>query len=88
MRHAGPSAHVQVEVVYAPGFIVLFVDDDGPGVRTDGGRGADGARGEGHGILGMQERVAAVGGMLQAGPRQPGPGWRVHARFPLGIEGA
>ena len=35
MRHA-PGAHVQVEVTYAPGFIVLFVDDDGAGAA--GGR--------------------------------------------------
>lgn len=75
MRHA-PGARVQVEITYAPGFIVLFVDDDGG--AGGGSRGA-----EGHGILGMQERVAALGGTLDAGPRQPGPGWRVHARIPL-----
>ena len=75
MRHS-PGAHVQVEVTYAPGFIVLFVDDDGAG--TPHPRGT-----EGHGLMGMAERVAALGGTLDAGPRSPGPGWRVHARIPL-----
>ena len=77
MRHS-PRAHVQVEVTYAPGFIVLFVDDDGAGAPAPGGRGAGG-----HGLVGMSERVAALGGTLDAGPRSPGPGWRVHARIPL-----
>ncbi|HEV2370293.1 MAG TPA: sensor histidine kinase [Acidimicrobiales bacterium] len=75
IRHSG-GAHVQVEVTYAPGFIVLFVDDDGTGGSSP--RAADG-----HGLMGMAERVAALGGTLDAGPRSPGPGWRVHARVPL-----
>jgi signal transduction histidine kinase len=42
--------------------------------------------GGGHGIEGMRERVAALGGELQAGPRPQG-GFRVHARLPLGTAG-
>jgi signal transduction histidine kinase len=76
MRYA-PQAHVQLEVTYAPDHVVLFVDDDGPAGAT--GRTASAS----HGIVGMKERVAAVGGTLYAGPRQPGPGWRVHARIPV-----
>jgi signal transduction histidine kinase len=75
IRHA-PGAKVQVEITYAPGFIILFVDDDGP--AAGGPKSSDG-----HGLLGMRERVAALGGTLDAGPRHPGPGWRVHARLPL-----
>ena len=75
IRHAR-AGRVEVEVTYAPDFIVIFVDDDGAG--SSGGKG-----GEGHGLLGMKERVAAVGGFVHAGPRSPGPGWRVHARIPL-----
>jgi signal transduction histidine kinase len=77
MRYA-PQAHVQLEVTYAPDHVVLFVDDDGA-------HGASPARAAhaGHGIVGMRERVSAVGGTLYAGPRQPGPGWRVHARIPV-----
>jgi signal transduction histidine kinase len=53
------------------------VDDDGHGVSVH-----DGAPGSGKGIVGMRERVAALGGDLQAGPR-PGGGFRVRARLPL-----
>ncbi len=36
----------------------------------------------GRGLIGMQERVHAYGGDVQAGPRQPG-GWKVSARLDL-----
>jgi signal transduction histidine kinase len=75
IRHAR-AGRVEVEVTYAPDFIVIFVDDDGAGAGSV-------RAGEGHGLLGMRERVAAVGGFVHAGPRSPGPGWRVHARIPL-----
>jgi signal transduction histidine kinase len=55
----------------------LFVDDEGPGGA------AEGRPGGGHGLAGMAERLAAVGGTLQAGPRSPGPGWRVQASVPV-----
>lgn len=80
MRHA-PGAKVQVEITYAPGFIVLFVDDNG--AAAAGAPRGDAGHGGGHGLLGMQERVAALGGTIDVGPRHPGPGWRVHARLPL-----
>ncbi|MEV1171710.1 ATP-binding protein [Nonomuraea sp. NPDC049784] len=47
----------------------------------DDGRGAAG-HGSGHGIAGMRERVALLGGDFSAGP-QPGGGFRVTARLPL-----
>jgi signal transduction histidine kinase len=59
---------------------------------TDGGRtGEGGVDGRddtttGHGILGMRERVVAVGGEFVAGPR-PGGGFRVAARLPVDKEG-
>jgi signal transduction histidine kinase len=77
MRHA-PQAQVQLELTYAPDHVVVFVDDDGVGAT-----GGKGGAGGGHGLMGMYERVAAVGGTVKAGPRQPGPGWRVHARIPV-----
>ncbi|MEU6707772.1 sensor histidine kinase [Streptomyces wuyuanensis] len=40
------------------------------------------ARGGGHGLLGMRERVAAVGGTLHTG-RRPGGGFCVHATLPV-----
>ena len=40
------------------------------------------AHGGGHGLLGMRERAAALGGSCEAG-RAPGGGWRVRARIPI-----
>lgn len=76
MRHA-PGSKVTVELTYAPDEVIIFIDDDGAGNASLGHGGAR------HGLLGMRERVAAVGGTVEAGPRTPGPGWRVHARIPL-----
>jgi signal transduction histidine kinase len=52
--------------------------------RDGGGAGRDG--GGGHGVRNMAERVAAVGGRLDAGPRDDGTGrggWRVRATLPV-----
>jgi signal transduction histidine kinase len=38
--------------------------------------------GSGHGLTGMRERAAALGGSLQAGPTPEG-GFRVHATLPI-----
>ena len=74
LRYAG-QGRVLVEITYTPEYIVVFVDDDGPGAC--GTKPREPREGGGHGLLGMQERIAAVGGTLTAGPRTPGPGWRV-----------
>jgi signal transduction histidine kinase len=36
----------------------------------------------GHGLAGMRERAAALGGSCQAGPAD-GTGWRVRAEIPI-----
>ena len=55
----------------------IEVDDDGrappPAIQ---------ANGSGHGITGMTERAAALGGTFEAGPR-PGGGFGVRAWLPL-----
>jgi signal transduction histidine kinase len=76
VRHA-PGARVVVDLDYAPDGIDIVVDDDGNGLM------AMAATTTGHGLVGMRERVATSGGTLEAGPRKTGPGWRVHARFPI-----
>jgi signal transduction histidine kinase len=76
VRYAGDAA-IEVQLIYAPGTITVFVDDNGPGAA------AAGRPGGGHGLVGMYERVVTIGGSFEAGPRQPGPGWRVYASIPV-----
>jgi signal transduction histidine kinase len=75
-RHAGPAT-ATVRVSYGDRDLTVQVDDDGRGLSAHGS-----APGSGKGIVGMRERVAALGGDLQAGPR-PGGGFRVRACLPL-----
>ncbi|MFG2087756.1 MULTISPECIES: sensor histidine kinase [unclassified Spirillospora] len=73
-RHA-PGAAAEVTVAVGDGTAEVTVTDPGPaGPR---GRSAAG----GLGLVGMRERVTALGGDLRAGP--DGPGWTVHATIPL-----
>ncbi len=82
VRYAG-DAPVDIQVIFSPAAITVFVDDEGPGAAATA-RPAPGRSGApGHGLVGMQERLAAVGGTLEAGPRRPGPGWRVYATIPV-----
>jgi signal transduction histidine kinase len=53
------------------------------GVLDDGVYVGDGAAATGHGIVGMRERVALLGGELETGRRADG-GFRVAARLPVG----
>jgi signal transduction histidine kinase len=74
-RHA-PGAAVDVEVDYATDALHVRVRDNGPGPGTAGR--AEG----GHGLLGMRERVATVGGELRIGPA-PVSGFLVEATLPV-----
>ncbi|MFE6662293.1 sensor histidine kinase [Streptomyces sp. NPDC057697] len=75
-KHAGPGAKAEVSVVRVGGTAEITVIDNGSGSGGDGGDGG------GHGLLGMRERVTALGGTLTAGPRYGG-GFRVHAILPV-----
>jgi signal transduction histidine kinase len=81
-KHADCDTAV-VRLGYAPGALRLAVEDEGKAVNGAGQR-MPGP--EGHGIVGMRERVAALGGELSAGPG-PGGGYRVLAELPLRAEG-
>ncbi|SED72630.1 sensor histidine kinase [Ruania alba] len=75
LKHAGPDAHATVLVQWNPAHLLLQIDDDGRGAAAP----SDGA---GHGLLGMRERAAMLGGTLTTGPRQGG-GFRVRAEIPV-----
>jgi signal transduction histidine kinase len=74
LKHAF-AQRAWVIVRYDPRELVVEVNDDGAGPPRDGAQ-------DGHGLIGMQERVGLFGGDLQAGARPDG-GFRVSARFPL-----
>jgi signal transduction histidine kinase len=77
IRHAG-AATATVAVRHREGGVEIEVTDDGRGA-TGGDSAGDGG---GHGLAGMRERVALLGGELAAGPRSSG-GFRVRATLPL-----
>jgi len=72
-RHAG-HACASVHLHYTPEALSIQVDDDGQGTGTR-------PSGPGLGLVGMRERVSALGGRLQAGPQATG-GFRVCAELP------
>jgi len=72
-RHAG-QACASVHLHYAPDALTVEVSDDGTGVSPV-------PAGPGLGLVGMRERVSALGGRLDAGPRESG-GFQVRAELP------
>ncbi|MFH8978406.1 sensor histidine kinase [Streptomyces sp. NPDC017890] len=80
-KHGGPNAGASVRLVYFDDGLGLLVEDDGKGapheLYEEGGYD-----GQGHGLIGMRERVGMVGGTLDAGPRQGG-GFRISVLLPL-----
>ena len=79
-RHA-PGAAVDVELDFADDAIQLRIRDNGPGPPAE-------QRGQftaGHGLLGMRERAASVGGELTIGSA-PGGGFLVQATLPAKAE--
>jgi signal transduction histidine kinase len=74
LKHAG-HAEAEVVVRYETAAVELEILDNGVGPHT-------GTNGSGHGLVGMRERVALYGGLLEAGSRN-GHGFAVRARLPL-----
>jgi signal transduction histidine kinase len=77
LKHAGP-ARAEVVIRYGDRDLELAITDDGVGPRP----GSADSQPAGHGLLGMQERVALYGGLMTAGPRAGG-GYGLRARLPL-----
>jgi len=81
-RHAGLAGGDQVSASvhlhYTPEALSIQVDDDGQGTVAPAGTRSSGP---GLGLVGMRERVSALGGRLQAGP-QDGGGFLVRAELP------
>jgi signal transduction histidine kinase len=76
-RHA-PGAAVDVELRYTDQALRLRIRDNGPGPPPMTPE-------RGHGMPGMRERAAAVGGRLRTGPA-PGGGFLVEATLPQNPE--
>lgn len=74
IRHA-PDAAVRVELGYQAGGLTIRVVNSAPK------RPAPPSPGSGHGLLGMRERIAMVGGELATGPTPDG-GYEVTAVLP------
>lgn len=76
-RHA-PGAAVDVELRYTDDVLCLRIRDNGPGPA------ADVSLVGGHGLLGMEERAAAVGGRFRYGAAAGG-GFLVEATLPANV---
>jgi signal transduction histidine kinase len=73
-RHAGPAT-ASITIARGPRALTVQVDDDGTAT-------VDAAQVPGVGLIGMRERVSALGGRLSAEPRPDG-GFTVRADIPL-----
>ena len=82
VRHAGPAT-ATVSLAWNENTLRLHVRDTGRGLASNGGGDVSAAAG-GHGLLGMRERAAAVGGTVVAGPA-PGGGFAVRAELPTQV---
>ncbi|BCY11953.1 sensor histidine kinase [Actinoplanes sp. L3-i22] len=76
LRYA-PKAQIKIRLAYEGDTADLVVEDNGGAARVTGAPGLGGGRG----ISGMRDRAQALGGTLEAGPRDGG-GWRVRASLP------
>ncbi len=77
-KHAGQGARATVRITRTADALTVTVLDDGTG--PDGPDSPE--PGGGHGLIGMRERVEALRGTVETGPRPTG-GFRVHIRLPL-----
>lgn len=86
-KHAD-RATARVQLSFQPAALHILVENEGNGRAAPraNAQPPPGRNDAGHGIVGMRERVSAVGGSLDAGPR-PAGGFRVSAVLPLPEDG-
>jgi signal transduction histidine kinase len=75
LRHARNASRISVRVYCTGETVCLTVEDDGENDLREP-RGSDG-----HGLVGMEERMNLLGGQFEAGPNPDG-GWFVRATLP------
>jgi signal transduction histidine kinase len=83
IRHAGPAS-ATVVLSYTDGELLVDVTDTGRGPASPAAPGTtgNGGMGTGHGLAGMRERAASVGGTVRTGAAGGG-GYQVVARLPV-----
>ena len=84
-KHAQAKT-VVMELLFSGGVLQLTVRDDGRGFSPEAVLRADQTHRRAWGLLGMQERVALVGGSCQI-VSQPGLGTTIEVRIPLTSQG-
>ncbi len=75
LKHAGPAT-ATVSLTFGADDLTLAVTDTGSGGHVNG---------TGHGLVGIRERVAVVGGEVEVGPGPDG-GFALRARLPYSVE--
>ena len=78
-KHGGPGVTATVTLRFCEDEVAVIVTDDGTSSKKDGD-------GQGHGLIGMRERVELFGGTVATGPR-PGGGYRVMVTLPVRLAG-
>ncbi|WP_165877480.1 sensor histidine kinase [Agromyces fucosus] len=74
LKHAGPAPEARLDLDWQEDWLVIRVQDSGPGPRVDDDRG-------GAGLEGMRERLQIIGGSLETGGRA-GQGFTLTATIP------
>ncbi|MFC9670687.1 sensor histidine kinase [Streptomyces sp. NPDC056949] len=82
LKHAGADSRANLAIVVENTRLTITVQDSGPAAPA-ARRGP--ANEEGHGLVGMRERVALYSGHVSAGPA--GAGWTVRAALDLAPQG-
>jgi signal transduction histidine kinase len=77
-KHAGEGARVTITIDATDDELCFLVADDGAGFDVTG------AAIKGHGFVNMQDRVGAIGGVLEV-TSTPGTGTRIKGRIPLTV---